>query len=309
MVSFRFHLVSLVAVFIALGIGIGMGATVIDKATVDLLHRQLENVRNEVTASNQRSDALQRQLDRASAYENRADDYVLAGKLTNVRILVVGVRGIDEGPVDSLRDSLHSSGADVSGVVWVTSKVRLDDARAVARLQADLAAATTDPVQLRQLLVAKLNALLAGSVSPSTVKPLFDDGFLDWEGDAAGSDWTDVAFDGSRVVAVSGYNASVPNDQIAIPLVRLLAAQPARRVIAVESGRDPDQRTSGERAVFLGPLRTDATLSGRISTVDDLELPAGRVAAVLSLVQLSSGKTGDYGVGSSVSGILPKLAG
>ncbi|MBV9664035.1 MAG: copper transporter, partial [Actinobacteria bacterium] len=44
MINFRYHLVSLTAVFLALAIGIAMGATVVDQATVKLLRSQLESV-------------------------------------------------------------------------------------------------------------------------------------------------------------------------------------------------------------------------------------------------------------------------
>ena len=44
MVNLRYHVVSLVAVFLALGIGIVMGATVIDRVTVDALNNRVHDV-------------------------------------------------------------------------------------------------------------------------------------------------------------------------------------------------------------------------------------------------------------------------
>ena len=44
MVSFRFHLVTLVAIFVAIALGIAVGATVVDRATVDLLQQRLDQV-------------------------------------------------------------------------------------------------------------------------------------------------------------------------------------------------------------------------------------------------------------------------
>ena len=46
MINFRYHLVSLTAVFLALAIGIAMGATVVDQATVKRAANQLESVRS-----------------------------------------------------------------------------------------------------------------------------------------------------------------------------------------------------------------------------------------------------------------------
>ena len=44
MINFRYHLVSIVAVFLALGIGIIMGTAVIDRAVVDRLERQQDDL-------------------------------------------------------------------------------------------------------------------------------------------------------------------------------------------------------------------------------------------------------------------------
>jgi hypothetical protein len=305
-VSFRFHLVSIVALFIALGIGIGMGATVIDKATVDLLHRQLDSVRSEVRSSNQRSDQLQTQVDRNDDFEKAMVPYVVADRLKNQHVVLIGTRGIDEGMISQQRDVLRDAGAVVEGTMWMTAKLRLDDPRAVAALQTDLDVTTSDPAQLRQSFVTKVNAVVAGSTSASGLAPLLSDGFLEWDGDSAGKNWQAVPFDSAKVLVASGSSAAAPNDQVAVPLVKLLAAQPARRVVAIESGREPDQRTSGERAVFLGPLRSDSSLHGKISTVDDIERVSGRVATVLAIAQLGDGKAGDYGVGASVDGQVPK---
>jgi hypothetical protein len=96
-VSFRFHIVSIVAVFLALALGIAMGVTVIDKATVDLLQRRLDGVHDEVNAANQRSDGLQRDLGRASQYEGSVEPILIDGKLSGVPVTVIAVRGIDQG--------------------------------------------------------------------------------------------------------------------------------------------------------------------------------------------------------------------
>ncbi|HYH28079.1 MAG TPA: copper transporter, partial [Actinomycetota bacterium] len=44
MISFRFHLVSLVAVFLALGLGILAGTTVLDRQIVSQLERQTDRL-------------------------------------------------------------------------------------------------------------------------------------------------------------------------------------------------------------------------------------------------------------------------
>src|SRR5437868_9651148 len=72
MVSFRFFLVSIIAVFLALAVGITMGATVIDKATVDLLRSQIRATNARADGTKRQNDDLGNQLRRATEFESSA---------------------------------------------------------------------------------------------------------------------------------------------------------------------------------------------------------------------------------------------
>lgn len=306
MVSFRFHIVSLIAVFLALALGIGMGVTVIDKATVDLLQRRLDSVRNEVNAANERSDGLDRLLARSNEYEQRAAEYLVARRLEGVPVVVVGVRGVDQGPLNEVRKILTEAGGVVQGTLWITDKMRLDDQGDIADLASELGLSSLEKPQVRQAFLVRLNAALAGASDVTTLEPLIDEGFLDWEGDRVG-DIARVDLSAARLVVASGATPVVANEDVAIPLLRMLAAQPIKRVVVVESGDDGDHQRPARRAVFAGPVRSDSSLDEKLSTVDHVELSSGRVATVLALSQLASGRTGDYGYGGSTDGAIPKL--
>ncbi len=307
MISFRFHIVSIIAVFLALAIGIGMGVTVIDKATVDLLQARLDTVRNEVAAANQRSDALERQQQRTGSYEKLSEEYLVSERLANRPVVTIAVRGIDEGSLNDLHQLIQKSGAAFQGTIWLTPKVALSDTGDVTRLRQILGATDGDVAVLRQALITRLGAVIAGTSGGEALKPLVDNGFLDWQADRSDKDIAKVTFGGSLVVVASSATASVPNEQLAVPLTRFLAAQPAKRLVAVEPGREADGRNPAQRAVFLQPLRDDSSIDNDLSTVDDIETSSGRVATVIALSQLSSGRTGHYGVASSADGQIPKL--
>jgi hypothetical protein len=72
----------------------------------------------------------------------------------------------------------------------------------------------------------------------------------------------------------------------------------------VVAGRDGS--ASGTAAVAV--TRSDAGLSGAISTVDDINAESGRMTAVLALGELiSGGRPGQYGVGQGASSVtLPQ---
>lgn len=295
----------MVAVFLALALGIGMGVTVIDKATVDRLDSSLKNVRNEVNAANQRSDSLQRQAERSTDYESRVETYMVDRKLNDVPIVIVAIAGVDEGPLKDFKRTLTDSGAKLQGTLWFTEKSKLDDQRALPVIAEDLGATGSDPAVLRQALLSRVNGVLAGAAESSSLDALVDDGFLEWQAEKADNNISGIDFGISRVVIASGAHVKVANDQIAVPLVRLIAAQPTKRLVVVESGRESDGKNPAERAVFVGPLRNDGSLNGKLSTVDNLETSSGRVASVIALQQLATGQTGNYGYGDS--GPIPKF--
>lgn len=306
MVNFRFHLISLTAVFLALALGIAMGVTVIDKATVDLLQQRLDGVRNEVSAANQRSDVLQRQVGRDADYHKSIEPYVVNKALNGVSVTIIGVRGTDQGSLDELEQMLIESGASLQGTLWFTEKNKLDDGRAVTVLARDLGTDDTDPSSVRQTLLTRVNAVIAGSFAPDALTQLISDGFLDWQGQKGVEEVGKANLVESRIVVASSSTAGVPNPQVAVPLVRLLGAQPQRRTVAVEPGREADNQHPAARAVFVGLLRGDSSLNGRISTVDHLETSAGRIATTLALRDIASGRTGNYGYGSATDGQIPK---
>jgi hypothetical protein len=107
---------------------------------------------------------------------------------------------------------------------------------------------------------------------------------------------------GTRFVVVSGAGAEVGDDILALPLAQALAAGGARAVAA-----EPGEDTDGGRGVFVGLLRSDATVNGKVSTVDNLESPMGQAAVILALEELGSARVGHFGVGPEAQRLLPAL--
>ncbi|MDP9388691.1 MAG: copper transporter, partial [Actinomycetota bacterium] len=145
MINFRFHLVSLTAVFLALGIGIAVGATVVDQATVEFLDRQLNGVERRLDTTDAENAQLRAELDRWRSFAEQARDEAVAGRLEGVPVLVLGVRGVDERPVDELLDLLGASRATLQGTVWFTSKMLLAKPEDVAALADVVGVASRTP--------------------------------------------------------------------------------------------------------------------------------------------------------------------
>ena len=67
MINFRFHIASLIAVFLALALGVVMGSTVIDRAIVEGLHDRIDRVESAPGSSGRGTRAAGRD-DRLNAY-------------------------------------------------------------------------------------------------------------------------------------------------------------------------------------------------------------------------------------------------
>src|SRR4051812_24695487 len=127
MVSFRFYLVSITAVFLALAVGITMGATVIDRATVDLLEGQIKTARAQRDATNARNDVLNNQLTARNGVDEQLVPRFVEGTLTGVPVVVVDVEGGGvENTVDKVAELLRNAGANVQGQIDFTRALRLD---------------------------------------------------------------------------------------------------------------------------------------------------------------------------------------
>ena len=70
MIDFRYHLVSIVAVFLALAIGIVLGSTELQGNTIDVLRTSSNPLKNELDQSNAQRDTAQQQV---STYQTFLD--------------------------------------------------------------------------------------------------------------------------------------------------------------------------------------------------------------------------------------------
>ena len=311
MINLRYHIVSLVAVFLALALGIVMGSTVIDQAIVDRLEERVNSVdaRADRTANENR--ALRGQLDLMNSFAGEARDQLVQGHLRGVPVLVITVQGVDRKPVEALTTALTASQALSAGTLQLTNKLRLESEGDIRALATTLNVNPSSADVLRTQLVTRLGAVLDGASSDSALIPaLAASGFLGYEPPASTSvstanlGLTSFPISGLRIVLASGAGAEVADDRLARPLVQAMTPTGTRsRVVAAESGQD----TPGGRAVFVGPIRTEGSLSPRISTVDNMETPIGQAAVILALEDLAEPLTGHYGVGPGAERLLPPV--
>lgn len=162
MINFRFHLISLVAVFLALAVGVAMGASFVDRATVETLRDRVDTLDGRYRQRGDQLEAVGAQLESADAQAAAlagAGSAAIAGRLAEVPVVVVATGGTPGDVLDAVRTTLDAAGASPHGTVRLMPSLALDDAEVVrdarerfgvrgrsaadvrARVLADLAAA------------------------------------------------------------------------------------------------------------------------------------------------------------------------
>jgi hypothetical protein len=298
-ISFRYHLVSIVAVFLALALGVLVGTTVVNQGVIDDLNRRTE-------AASRRADALRSQLsdlETQISEWNRFGDLVqptlIGGQLTSRQVVMVTIEGVDVAEVDDVRQALEDSGASVVAVLVVTPRMSMSNDSARNDLAALVDATASDSVDAVSVDAAqKFGARLA--VGPTdgeddVLERMISEGFIALLGGTglAGG----VGGAGQAVVILTGGSGqpAVSPEAFLLPFVASLVTA-SQAVVAAE--------TSDTAYAFVPLIRADRSLDGHLVTVDDADVLTGRVALVLGLRDLfrSPGAGGDYGIKTGASG-------
>ena len=308
MINLRYHVVSLVAVFLALAIGIAVGASVINQGLVQQQQAQLATIERNLDAKNNTISQLRRQVNAEQSYTELAEPRLLAGHLANSQVVFVVADGVEQSVVDALSQRVVQAGAAMVGEVWLNEGVevqRESDRRLVDRA---LGISTGSTATARYLLLQSLRAALRKTAPANVLNALDDGGLVTLRNQRVDS--APVPAD-TRIVVVSGAGEKPSLETVMSPLVTLLAADDPNRVVVVEipapqsTNTAKDSKNAKATDTLVELVRAAKALDNRVSTIDDVRVVSGRVATVLALEDLATGLVGDYGSGPGVLGLVP----
>lgn len=309
MISFRFHLISLVAVFLALGMGVLTGTTVINRGIVTQLENRTEDLSGQLDGIREEVRDLQALLDLWAAFGEEAREPLLTGRLSGSRVLVIAQDGTDDGSIDGLLAALRSAATtpdDVVGPIFLTGRMALRSDGDRADLAEILGAeASEDPDALRSQTASLLADRLAlGTGGNQILEELLGAGFLIDEGrHLEETDLGALGGPGQVVVAMAGGPAgSAMNPEgFLVPLVEELA----RAEATVAAGEPVDGEE--EEPAFVSLIRSDGDLASRIATQDNLDQMPGQIGMVVAIEELVDGVAGHYGVKDGATRAFPEL--
>jgi hypothetical protein len=305
MINFRFHLVSLVAVFLALAIGVVMGYGVLGQPTVEGLQSRIDRVEANAEARREENDQLTEEVDRLDRVIDATSPFALTDRLLDVPITFVAVRGIDGDTVKRLVELARLAGGETPMILWVEEKLALANDTDAEALATALGASDTKKLILRDMAWETIaNRLVSGPDADDPLRALVDGGFLTLEGLDDGVDRPLATIGGraSRVVLVTGTDAVLTPKMTVDPFARA-ALDASLPLVVAEAYRELDRGVA--RGALLSVARDDEAVANRISTVDNLDRPSGDVVTLLALADLGRGVVGHYGLGEGASAPVP----
>ncbi|HEY7106909.1 MAG TPA: copper transporter [Acidimicrobiia bacterium] len=308
MINFRFHLASLIAIFLALALGVVVGAGVIDRGVVDTLNSRLDNVESRANRIQDDNNQLRDDNGKLTSAIEAQQCYVMRDQLLGEDVGIVAVRGVDESTVKKAVAAVECGGGNVTGILWIEPKWALTSDSDVAALADALGSSSKKATTVRSTAWRELAARLKtppADGATDLLATLEDAGFVTYE--SVNGDATLVAdfpARGASILLVVGEDGKVPDKDVVLPAATALSNEGLPLVVGdvYVSGDDrPD------RGAAVSSIR-DGSLASKVSTVDDLDWPQGPATAGLALSDLRQVPplVGHYGL--STDKLMPDVA-
>ncbi len=312
MIDFRYHLVSLIAVFLAIALGLVIGATQLSGPVLDNLQGQVSALQEDKRELEDTTQDLQTQVDSSQAFESAVAPALVRGSLAGRSVLfVLASEDVTTDTVEEVTALVTEAGGTVNG--QITLQPGFSDPAGEPALQSYVTTPAGRPAGVElpetddtgQLVGALLAQVLMVPPAPDTPAPdpaalstvlagLFSLDVLSQDSDSVTpADLAVVLTAG----APTGEDAADRTDTV-LDLVRALDAAGSGVVVA------GDAASAGETGL-VGAIRADPEASAAVSTVDNVTSPSGQVSTVLALGGEREGTSGAYGTGEDAQPVPP----
>ena len=301
MISFRYHVVTIVAVLIALAVGILLGGTFIDTGLANGLTNQVHSLvadRNNLRTS---IAELTNENQDLSAFANQWMPEILSGRLTGVPVVIVTIQGVDLQAVASARQSLVQAGVTDLETVELTSRMSSEDpADRQALAEAIGLTGDSPPPDLDARVAGALadRLLQAPPTGATDLLLQLEPTFLTIVGQPTVAS---IGLPGQAVVVIAGGNPppAVSPAKVLLPLITALVDRtPPAPVVAGEP--------TDTGYPFVSLIRA-SDIDRRLVTVDDADQVLGQLSVAIGLRDLVAkpGKGTDYGIDPGASAPFP----
>ncbi|HZR52557.1 MAG TPA: copper transporter [Streptosporangiaceae bacterium] len=316
MIDFRYHLVSIVAVFLALAIGIVLGSTELQGPVYNILSHTTSSLQGQLANVSSQRAQLEQEANADDEFIQANETQLLAGKLTDQRIAIIAEPGAQPSVVSGIIAAARVAGATVTDQINLTNKffdgsnttadtlISMNSSLAQsAGIQLDSSSASPQAgaaTVLASEILTKAVASGGTEQSDSTTTTSTDAqsalqsyagaGFLQTNGGVSAQQAT---------LAVIVTPQTIPADGSADNLAQYLG--PFTQALAKVNNTPTVVVGSAAGSVAGSPIAVlrGTGVASQVSTVDDADTLRGQIVAMETLlVELSGGSAGSYGIDS-----------
>jgi hypothetical protein len=304
-INFRYHIVSLMAVFLALSVGIVLGVT-LQGPVKQGLTSQAETDRKQVIELRAELDRSKALDDYREAWAQRSGSELTQGSLADRTVALVVMPDAPGATVSAISTAVAAAGGTVTHTVKINKDV-FDPTKAEAVSKALMRYNQTLGVTATMTNGTRFGRALGRAVLGKESVPV----------DATATDITE-SLTAAGLVAVAGKSTS----QAELALVVTAEAtdpRPAPAVLNDHVQMDVALKQYGVGVVVAGPnsddiegtdvltVRSDSAAVDTLSTVDVADLTSGVMTTVLAGKEQLLGRSGQYGALTKADAPMPQL--
>jgi Copper transport outer membrane protein, MctB len=312
-IDFRYHLVSIIAVFLALAVGVVLGSAALNGPITKQLQKSVVALRHEENNLGSLNRSQKGQIGNDQQFEQAAEPVLLSHLLAGQRVVLVTAPGAPSAVTDGVTQALTQAGAKVTGQVAVQSMFFDPSSSTRATLGLVTQKLTPIGVSLRSgSAQAQAAQLIASAILTEAGVGQPAAGSQDSAGAAILSGFAARGFlsvsepamvRATLAVVISPGSPSTTNASKAASQAlvafseQLSTASQATVVVGSVNGSGPGSDIQ---------LIRSASSTGSLSTVDNADTVSGQIVVAQALYEfLTTAKPGAYGTGSGASTIFP----
>ena len=309
MIDFRYHLVSLISVFLALAVGVVLGAGPLQNSLGTALNDQVTALRENRNATQAKLEQTETAVNERDSYITQAASGLLPGTLSSKNVVMVLLPEAKAEDADAITTQLKNAGATVTGRVSLTSTwvdLSRENYRSTFSGQVQGHLDSTTSKDANGILGEALAKALTANDDSSRV--LMD--MLSVTADKSGTPFVSV-----------DSTPTAPAEMIVVVGPRPQASSGKGATVEATPGQDPKawakalEGTAGRApTVVVGSADGDDGVvsiirseKAKVTTVDSVGQIAASVSTPLALASTRAGTIGHYGFDKGAEAVMPPV--
>ena len=309
MIDFRYHLVSLISVFLALAVGVVLGAGPLQNSLGTALNDQVTALRENRNATQAKLEQTETAVNERDSYITQAATSLLPGTLASKNVAMVLLPDAKAEDADAIAAQLKNAGATVTGRVSLTSTwvdLSRENYRSTFSGQVQGHLGSTNSKDANGILGEALAKALTANDDSSRV--LMD--MLSVTVDKSGTPF--ISVDSTPTAAAEMIVVVGPRPQASSGKGATVKASPGEdpkawaKALEGTAGRAPTVvvgSADGDGGV-VGIIRSE---KAKVTTIDSVGQIAASVSTPLALASTRAGTTGHYGFDKGAEAVMPPV--